>query len=58
MERPVSCFITFDSEQGKYRADNYEEYVKKPEWKMYRDFLGQRLELKQASEPSDIIWEN
>jgi hypothetical protein len=47
----VSCFVTFETEEGHARATVYNEY---PQAK----FLGQEIELQEASEPSDIIWEN
>ena len=46
---PVSAFITFEEEDGKIIAlrSNSEKQV-----------LGQTLRLINASEPTDIIWEN
>jgi hypothetical protein len=43
--------MTFESEEGYQRARAYNETVQKK-------FLGQNIELCQASEPTDIIWEN
>jgi hypothetical protein len=47
----VSLFVTFESEEGHARGTVYNEY---PQEKC----LGQVLDLQEASEPSDIIWEN
>ena len=44
-------FVTFATEEGHERAVNYCNY---PQSKL----LGQEIEVQEASEPSDIIWEN
>ena len=47
----MSLFITFETEEGHARAAAYESL---PQAK----FLGQDIDIQEASEPSDIIWEN
>lgn len=68
--RPVSCFMTFENEEGAQRAKSFEEETLKEEnanlkhlrkWFVTDDEeLAEKyhLELQPASEPSDIIWEN
>jgi len=51
LQTPCSVFATFESEEGYGRACKWDEL---PQEK----FCGQVLELQEASEPSDIIWEN
>lgn len=51
LQRPVSVFATFENEEGYQRACAYENYAQ-------RAICGQKFELQEASEPSDIIWEN
>jgi len=46
---PTSCFVTFDSDDYKEHALDYDGEGK---------VLGQKMEFKDASEPTDIIWEN
>ena len=46
---PVSAFITFEEEDGKIIALKYNGD---------KQLLGQSLKLINASEPTDIIWEN
>ena len=46
---PVSAFITFLEEDPKKFAVNYQGF---------KQLLGKELRFKQASEPTDIIWEN
>lgn len=63
LQRPCSVFVSMEWEQGKDRADFYEETVeidrdlRKPD-NDFRQFLGDNITVKPASEPSDIIWEN
>lgn len=49
MTVPVSAFITFDEEDGKIVAlkNNTQQQL-----------LGQTIQFEEASEPTDIIWEN
>lgn len=51
IQEPVSVFATFKSEEGYTRA---KRWTSEPQ----RQFCGQDLELQEASEPTDIIWEN
>jgi len=46
---PVSAFITFFDESSKLFALNYQGV---------KILLGQELRFKQATEPTNIIWEN
>lgn len=47
----MSLFVTFETEEGHARACAYNDYPKEK-------ILGQELDLQEASEPTDIIWEN
>lgn len=58
MQTPVYCFLTFETEEGKCRCDNYNDTVKDPDYAQYKTFLGQEIDMVEASEPTDIIWEN
>jgi len=51
LQTPCSAFATFESEEGYNRALKYDH---EPQ----RKFCNQELELQEASEPTDIIWEN
>lgn len=57
-QRPVSCFITMEWEMGKDRADNYDDIATLEKNPKMTHFLGGKIKVKPASEPSDIIWEN
>ena len=58
-ERPVSAFLTFENEEGLNRCTNYNETVQDDhDFIEYRTFLGEALDIQEASEPTDIIWEN
>jgi hypothetical protein len=50
--------MTLETEEGKCRADLYDETVNMPDYAQYKTFLGSEIEVKGASEPTDIIWEN
>ena len=61
--RPCSVFMTFESEEGYQRANKFDEITESedatPEIKANRIWLGdQEIDIQEASEPSDIIWEN
>jgi len=43
---------------GKDRADIYDDIAKLERNKELNEFLGDKIKVKPASEPSDIIWEN
>ena len=58
MQKPVSCFMTMENEEGKCRADMYNENVKKPMYSRYQTFLGEKIDVQPATEPTDIIGEN
>lgn len=57
-QRPCSVFATFECEEGRARALVYNQTIKDPEFKIYDKLLGEEIELQEASEPTDIIWEN
>jgi hypothetical protein len=52
LQTPVSVFATFEEEEGYQRALVYNNPV--PQMLL----LGKQLEIQEASEPTDIIWEN
>ena len=60
--RPCSVFMTFESEEGYQRARQFDEIVGKSTVQEVRNLKGwlgdQDIEIQEASEPSDIIWEN
>lgn len=59
LKRPVSAFITFETEEGHARGIMYDEVAEANEKFAYcRKFLGQDISIQGASEPTDIIWEN
>lgn len=51
LQRPCSIFATFETEEGYNRACVYNDLIQ-------MKFLGQDIEIQEASEPTDIIWEN
>jgi len=58
---PCSAFITFQCEEGVNRARKYDQAVEDNprELSRYALWLDEfKLDIKNASEPSDIIWEN
>ena len=57
---PVAVFMTFENEEGVNRALNYNETImNNDQYTHLRTWLGDHvIEIKQASEPTDIIWEN
>lgn len=59
VSRPVTAFLTFENEEGFNRAKNYNEAVLNDEnFAEYRTLLGEQINIEEASEPTDIIWEN
>jgi len=59
LQRPCSAFITMETEEGYYRLENYNDTVEMAQYKeKYGTFLGHEIEVRSASEPTDIIWEN
>lgn len=55
LTRPVDAFITFEEEDGKIVAEELEQ---KPGQQPKLTFLGEPCYLKEAVEPTNIIWEN
>jgi hypothetical protein len=53
LQTPVTAFVTFRTEEGYYRATK-----PKDDHDIYKEVLGVQLEIKGASQPTDIIWEN
>lgn len=51
LQTPCSVFATFETEEGCQRALAYNTSGQMP-------FLGEMIDVQQASEPTDIIWEN
>lgn len=58
--RPVDAFITFEEEDGKIVAEEFE-----PQYNFWgtklmsqKEFLGDELCLVESTEPTNIIWEN
>eukprot|EP00355_Strombidium_rassoulzadegani_P007408 CAMPEP_0168620868 /NCGR_PEP_ID=MMETSP0449_2-20121227/7377_1 /TAXON_ID=1082188 /ORGANISM="Strombidium rassoulzadegani, Strain ras09" /LENGTH=1171 /DNA_ID=CAMNT_0008661923 /DNA_START=74 /DNA_END=3586 /DNA_ORIENTATION=+ len=59
MQRPVSVFVTMETEEGYNRASMYNDLIQMDQnYSHYQNFLGGEIELQEASEPTDIIWEN
>ena len=57
--RPVTAFLTFENEEGLNRCINYNETVMDDDaFLEYRTLLGEPVKIEEASEPTDIIWEN
>lgn len=69
--RPVKCYIIFETQTGFDRALEYfpkkirkndESFLKdilsEEKFKTTMTFLDTRLELKEAPEPTDVIWEH
>ena len=57
--RPVTAFLTFENEEGLNRMAAYNELVESSdEYIGYDKLLGCPLDIDDASEPTDIIWEN
>lgn len=58
MQRPCSVFITCESEEGFNRALQYNNTIQLEDYQHFKEFLGQEIEIGEASEPTDILWEN
>ena len=57
--RPVTAFLTFENEEGLNRMGAYNELVEtSSDYDGFEQLLGCPLEIDDASEPTDIIWEN
>ena len=50
--------MTCETEEGYHRAVRYNEVLQEYEYRNLRTFLGHKIDVKEASEPSDILWEN
>lgn len=57
---PCSVFMTFETQEGQERARALKKAIEKDKKLSHLNFwLGNhQIEIKRASEPSDIIWEN
>lgn len=58
LQTPCSVFLTCETEEGFNRAAKYNETVKMKDFEHYNTFLYHEIDVKEASEPTDIIWEN
>jgi hypothetical protein len=58
MQRPVAVFLTMQTEEGKSRAEDYNLSILQDEHREYRTFLGSHIDVHEAGEPTDIIWEH
>lgn len=62
LQTPCSCFVTLESEEATGRAGQYDELVAGEgdclDYVHYDRFLDSKISLQEASEPTDIIWEN
>lgn len=58
MQRPVSVFCTMETEEGYTRATKYNELITISDFKHMDTLLNSEVEIQEASEPTDIIWEN
>lgn len=58
MQMPCSVFLSFENEEGYNRAARYNDTCEMEEFQQYKEFLGHEIEVKEASEPTDILWEN
>ena len=58
--RPVTAFLTFENEEGLNRMLAYNEAVEADPQELgdCKALLGEPLDIEEASEPTDIIWEN
>lgn len=45
MQTPVACFMTLETEEGKCRADLYNETVMMADYAQYRTFLGSEIDV-------------
>lgn len=46
------------TEEGKCRAEEYNAIVRLERFTEWRTFLGSPIDVHEAGEPTDIIWEN
>lgn len=45
LQRPVACFMTLETEEGKCRADLYNETVLNEPYTRYQNFLGEPIDI-------------
>jgi len=50
--------MTMETEEGKCRADKYNDTVAMRDFEEYLLFLGHSIDVQESPEPNDIIWEN
>lgn len=58
VQTPVTCFISFQKEEGYNRAVCYNDVAQIDPSKELRTLLEEPVHVEPAPEPSDIIWEN
>jgi hypothetical protein len=59
LQRPCTAFITFETADGIEQAVQYNQQVaENEEFRDYEYFLGGKIVISRAPEPSDIIWQN
>ena len=65
LQRPCTVFISFEAEEGYQRALLYNEVIDfrnkedcTREMVVYNKFVGEDIQIEDAPEPTDIIWEN
>lgn len=58
MQRPVAVFLTMKTEDGKNVAEDYNSKINLENIFQYKTFLGSKISIQEAPEPTDIIWEN
>ena len=59
LQRPSGVYMLFNTEEGINRARKFIKLTQEDEnFAKYRNLLGQPIQLKEACEPTDLIWEN
>jgi hypothetical protein len=63
MKQPVKAFITFTTHEAALRCQKYLMKVDPVSYKKNKNLkemilLGNKADIRAASEPSDVIWEN
>lgn len=51
-------FLTMLSEEGKNIAEEYNNRIRLENIREFQTLLGSKIDVHEASEPTDIIWEN
>lgn len=54
----MTAFLTLENEEGLNRCKNYKDTCTLQDYVQYKSVLGQDIDFQDASEPTDIIWEN